>query len=264
MWCRASQEDFLLLTVNVSPGQVLQPATGFCSLSTTVKQAGHTSLGWQVDPSIPSLAVAGETTCWTGNLTAPQWESWCDLTELSTTRWCLFLPLPRSVDVAVADTDSRPPRFSICCVEALWSVLISLCTLVRCSQCDSEKWFFSSVLFAGRREAKRRNIWRRSSVSRVFWHVLLAAVSTLPLILFSSLTFFPCFTHSLQRCWWATAGPGGLYYQWDSHTRCLDEQEIKLWNILEKTISGSSWDQLTAIALFYYQRKLISTHPLFY
>lgn len=50
-------------------------STGFCSLSTTVKQAGHTSFGWQVDPSIPSLAVAGETTCWTGNLPAPQWES---------------------------------------------------------------------------------------------------------------------------------------------------------------------------------------------
>ncbi len=136
-----------------------------------------------------------------------------------------------------------PPWFSICCVEALWSVLISLCALVRCSQRDSEKWFFSSVLFAGRREAKRRNIWRRSSVSRVFWHVLLAAVSTLPLILFSSLTVFPSSLASLIP----SRGAGepqqvqvGSFTNETLIRRCLDEQEMKLWNIPERTISGSS------------------------
>lgn len=73
--------------------------------------------------------------------------------------------------------------FFLHCKGVLWSVLISLCAFAHCSQHDSEKWFVSLDLFAGRHKAKRHNIWRQSTVSRVSWHVLLAAVSALPLVL---------------------------------------------------------------------------------
>lgn len=73
--------------------------------------------------------------------------------------------------------------FFLHCKEVLRSVLISLCAFAHCSQHDNEKWFVSLDLFAGRHKAKRHNIWRQSTVSGVSWHVILAAVSALPLVL---------------------------------------------------------------------------------
>lgn len=73
--------------------------------------------------------------------------------------------------------------FFLHCKGVLQSVLISLCAFAHCSQHDSEKWFVSLDLFAGRHKAKRHNIWRQSTVSGVSWHVLLAAVFALLLVL---------------------------------------------------------------------------------
>lgn len=57
--------------------------------------------------------------------------------------------------------------FFLHCNGVLRSVLISLCAFAHCSQHDSEKWFVSLDLFAGRHKAKRHNIWRQSTKPRL-------------------------------------------------------------------------------------------------
>lgn len=112
--------------------------------------------------------------------------------------------------------------FFLHCKGVLRSVLISLCAFAHCSQHDSEKWFVSLDLFAGRHKAKRHNIWRQSKKPRLRGFLACAPgcclcsasrfISALPPSFFSLLDSFARSSHPPQRCWEATAGPGGAFF----------------------------------------------------